>query len=458
MHLFPKESATIVGNARALRSGRTTCPALVDACLAKIDEWEPRVHAWVSIDREGARQRARDLEDESRNGRWRGPLHGIPLGIKDIIDIAGLPTGAGSRQRAETVASADATVVKKLRDAGAILLGKTVTTQFACFDPPATRNPWNFEHTPGGSSSGSAAGVAAGMCLGAIGSQTGGSITRPATYCGVAGCKPTYGRVSLAGIVPLAPSFDHPGPIARCVDDLAVLLDVISGHDPSDPHPSVEAITPLDWFPQAPDPPRPPALARLGGFFATMATPAMASAFESTLAQFTSRGVSIVEAAWPAACADVHRNHRLIFEYELASSHKTRFRQYRDDYLPGLASLIEAGFTISESAYREAKRHQTETSREAAYIFGDADVAICPAALGPAPDPSTTGDPAFNSPWSYTGLPTVSIPVALAPDGLPLGIQLVGRHNDERRLFEAALWCEATVRGASLSRESLAGP
>jgi Asp-tRNA(Asn)/Glu-tRNA(Gln) amidotransferase A subunit family amidase len=458
MHLFPEESATIVGNARALRSGRITCLALVDACLAKIDEWEPRVHAWVSVDREGARQRARDLDDECGKAGWRGPLHGIPLGIKDIIDIAGRPTAAGSRQRGETVAPADATIVKKLRDAGAILLGKTVTTQFACFDPPPTRNPWNLDRTPGGSSSGSAAGVAAGMCLGAIGSQTGGSITRPATYCGVAGCKPTYGHVSLAGIVPVAPSFDHPGPIARCVADLAVLLDAISGQDPLDPHSSVEPITPLDWFPQPPETPRPPALARLGGFFATLATPEMANALESTLAQFASRGASIVEAAWPAAFADVHRNHRLIFEYELATSHKTRFRQFRDDYLPGLASLIEEGFTISESVYREAKRHQAETSREVACIFGDADVAVCPAALGPAPDPSTTGDPAFNSPWSYTGLPTVSIPVALAPDGLPLGIQLVGRHHDERRLFEAALWCESTLHAASLARGSLAGP
>jgi Asp-tRNA(Asn)/Glu-tRNA(Gln) amidotransferase A subunit family amidase len=449
MHLFPEESETIIGSARALRAGRTTSLSLVDACLARIDEWEPRVHAWVSVDREGARQLARELDEEGQNGRWRGPLHGIPLGIKDIIDIAGLPTGAGSKQQAQTRAAADATVVRRLRDAGAILLGKTVTTQFACFDPPPTRNPWNLDRTPGGSSSGSAAAVATGMCLGAIGSQTGGSITRPATYCGVAGCKPSYGRVSLAGIVPLAPSFDHPGPIARCVADLALLLDAISGHDSADPHSSVESTPPLNWFPTPPEIGRAPALARLGGFFSTMATPAIHSAFESSLEQMRSRGATVVEAIWPETFAEVHRNHRLIFEYELASSHTTRFRQYRDDYLPGLASLIEEGFTISESAYLDAKRHQAEAKREVACIFGDADVAVCPAALGPAPDPSTTGDPAFNSPWSYTGLPTVSFPIGLAPDGLPLGLQLVGRRNDERRLFAAALWCEAAVRASS---------
>lgn len=449
MQLFPLESETIVGNARALRAGQTTSRALVEGCLRRIDEWEPRVHAWVSVDRKGAQHRARELDDEGQNGRWRGPLHGIPLGIKDIIDIAGLPTGAGSRQRAQTRAECDATVVRKLRDAGAILLGKTVTTQYACFDPPPTRNPWNLERTPGGSSSGSAAAVATGMCLGAIGSQTGGSITRPAIYCGVAGCKPSYGRVSLAGIVPLAPSFDHPGPIARSVTDLAVLLDAISGHDPADPHSNIEPITPLGWFPKMTELRRPPALARLGGFFSTMATPVMQSAIESALDQLHARGASIVDAVWPPAFAEVHRNHGLIFKYELASSHKTRIREYRDDYLPGLASLIEEGLTISESAYRDAKRHQAETSREIASLFGDADVAVCPAALGPAPGPSTTGDPGFNSPWSYTGLPTVSFPIGLAPDGLPLGLQLVGRRNDERRLFETALWCEAALRASS---------
>ena len=287
-----------------------------------------------------------------------GALHGMPLGIKDIIDMAGLPTGAGSKQMAQSVAARDATLVRKLRDAGAILLGKTVTTQFACFDPPPTRNPWNTDHTPGGSSSGSAAAVATGMCLGAIGSQTGGSITRPATYCGVSGCKPSYGRVSLAGIVPLAPSFDHPGPIARRVTDLALLLEAIAGHDPDDPHSSTAPRLSLDWFPTAPRIASPPKLARLRGFFETSASEPMRAAFESSLARLQSCGAIVVEAAWPKSFADVHRQHRVIFAYELASSHKTRFREYRDDYLPGLASLVEEGFGISESTYREAKQHQ----------------------------------------------------------------------------------------------------
>lgn len=441
MRLFPEDHETIAGAAQALRAGQLTCVSLLERCLHRIDECETRVHAWVSVDRQGARLRANKLDLEARHGRWRGPLHGIPIGIKDIIDMAGLPTGAGSRRMAQTVAADDATVVRKLRDAGAVLLGKTVTTQFAAFDPPATRNPWNVDRTPGGSSSGSAAAVAAGMCLGAVGSQTGGSITRPATYCGVAGCKPSYGRVSLAGIVPLAPSFDHPGPIARRVWDLALMLDAISGHDPADPH-SHPTPPLLDGFPSPPSSARRPKLARMGGFFETAATPAMRAAFEAALDQFRARGALVVEAGWPRSFSEVHRMHRLILQYELASSHKERFRQYRDDYLPGVASLIEAGLTISESAYRDAKRHQAEAWDEVGTLFGGADVAVCPATDGPAPDSSTTGDPSFNSPWSYTGLPTVSFPIGLTADGLPLGIQLAGRRFDEPRLFQTAHWCE----------------
>ena len=170
----------------------------------------------------------------------------------------------------------------------------------------------------------------------------------------------------------------------------------------------------------------------------------MRAAFESALGQFRSLGAGLSEAGWPRSFADVHRRHRLVVQYDLAQRHKAWFQQYRDDYLPGLAALIEEGLAISESAYRDARRHQAKAWEEVETIFGDADVAVCPAAPGPAPDLSTTGDPAFNSPWSYTGLPTVSFPIGLTRDGLPLGIQLVGRRFDEPRLFQTALWCEAS--------------
>ena len=189
--LFPEPDQTIAGIGRALREGRTTCVEILEGCLAQVDEWEPKVHAWVVLDREGAIEQARALDDELKTGKDRGPLHGIPIGIKDIIDVAGLPTACGSKRWADRIAESDANVVASLREAGAVIMGKTVTTPYAWIDPPITRNPWNLERTPGGSSSGSAAAVACGMCFGAIGTQTGGSITRPASFCGVAGMKPS---------------------------------------------------------------------------------------------------------------------------------------------------------------------------------------------------------------------------------------------------------------------------
>src|SRR5438876_1233363 len=213
---------TIHEAAAAIRAGTLTPVDLLEQCLARIDVYEPHVRAWVVIDRDGAREQAERLTAELKRGQNRGPLHGIPIGVKDIIDVFDLPTGCGSKLWANSIARQDATVVKRLRQAGAVILGKTVTTAYAFLDPPVTRNPWNLSRTPGGSSSGSAAAVACGMCLGALASQTGGSTTRPASFCGVCSLKPTYRSVSVDGVVPLAPSLDHIGAIASCVRDLAI--------------------------------------------------------------------------------------------------------------------------------------------------------------------------------------------------------------------------------------------
>ncbi|MSR57778.1 MAG: amidase [Planctomycetaceae bacterium] len=426
MQLVPDSRETIQGVSQALRSGQTTCVQVVDNCLRQIERWEAKVHAWVSIDSSGALDRARELDAQFESSRPSGPLHGIPIGIKDLIDVAGWPTGAGSKRQAQQTVHADAALVTRLRDAGAIILGKTVTTQFACFDPSITRNPWNLERTPGGSSSGSAAAVATGMCLAAIGSQTGGSITRPASFCGVAGCKPTFGKIPIAGVFPVAKSLDHPGPLARCVADLALLYSVLASIPPLPVSPSANA----------------PRLSRLGDLFDTQAQPAMRDAFEASLATLTSAGASIAEAGLPATFGDVLRFHRQIMLFELGEVHRDRFAADPDDYLPGMRGLIIESRQVSQPMYDEARRHQEQLRREIGQAFDDADVLVCPAALGSAPDLSTTGNPSFNSPWSYTGLPTVSFPIGLSPDGLPLAIQLVGRHDDEATLFAAALWCE----------------
>jgi aspartyl-tRNA(Asn)/glutamyl-tRNA(Gln) amidotransferase subunit A len=394
------------------------------------------------VDRDGAREQAKRLGEELEKGTYRGPLHGIPIGIKDIFDVFDWPTGAGSKLWAQSIARQDAVVVERLRQAGAILLGKTVTTCFASFDPPVTRNPWNLERTPGGSSSGSAAALACGMCLGALGSQTGGSITRPASYCGVAGLKPSYGIVPTEGVVPLAASMDHPGPMARCVHDLAILFQVIAGR----PKLGECAIYRNDelWQPTYKT-----CLGRLHGLFDRAEEP-VRSMMDSTDGKLKDKGVMVVDINLPAAFADVLRRHRIVMAVEGAAFHEARLRKHPEDYGPKITGLLEEGLACPAPEYARCKEHQAKLSKEMSACFnsacfGTVDILLTPATTGPAPDASTTGDPAFNSPWSYTGLPTVSFPVAMSPDGLPLAIQLVGARYQEAHLLAVAAWCEEAL-------------
>jgi aspartyl-tRNA(Asn)/glutamyl-tRNA(Gln) amidotransferase subunit A len=416
-------------------------------CLAAVNRYEPRVHAWVFLDREEARAQAEKRGEELRRGYYRGPLHGIPLGIKDIFDVFDWPTAAGSRLWAESIARRDATVVARLRQAGAIFLGKTVTTQYASFDPPPTRNPWDLHRTPGGSSSGSAAAVACGMCLGALGSQTGGSITRPASYCGVAGLKPTFGRVSIDGVVPLAPSMDHVGPIAGCVRDLAILLQVIAGADSRDPscsaRPVPDLLAKLDQ--KKPN----PRLAVCPDFsFADprlglhRAGPEMLQMMELVVERFRTQGATVTEIALPAGFSDVLGRHRTIMAVEAAEFHAERLRRHPEDYLPEIRKLLEEGLAFPAAEYAKCREHQKQLSAETAACLQDFDALVLAATTSPAPDAQTTGDPAFNSPWSYTGLPVVSIPSGRDSKGLPLAIQLVGRPWLEAELLATADWCE----------------
>ena len=390
-----------------------------------------------------ARASAPRLGDELCAGHDRGPLHGIPLGIKDIVDVAGWPTRAASPLREEHVAQRDATIVARLREAGAILLGKTVTTEFASFDPPPTQNPWNLERTPGGSSSGSAAAVALGMCLGAIGSQTGGSITRPASYCGVAGCKPTFGRVSTTGLVPFSYHLDHPGPIARTVDDLAAILSVIAGYDAAD---AVSVDMPNDIDLAAGQAMKPPRLGVLEHYFMKVASPSVHDAVTHALNALRAAGATIATAPLPASFAEVHQHHRRIMAVEAAHEHRAIFPSHRAQFGPNIASLLDEGLASSAIDYAASLAHQLRFHREMLTILDDFDALVTPATADTAPDTRTTGDPKFNSPWSHSGLPTVSFPCRLAGDGLPVALQLIGRPYAEGALLRVAAWCESRVR------------
>jgi Asp-tRNA(Asn)/Glu-tRNA(Gln) amidotransferase A subunit family amidase len=431
---------TLHAAAEQIRLGRLSPLELLDSCLARIDRLEPHVHAWVFIDRDAARAQAEQLTGELRRGHQRGPLHGIPLAIKDIFDVFDWPTAAGSRLWAQSVARRDATAVQRLRQAGAVFLGKTVTTQYASFDPPVTRNPWDLQRTPGGSSSGSAAAVACGMVPAALGSQTGGSITRPASYCGVAGCKPTYGRVSTAGVLPLAASMDHIGPIATCVRDLALFLQVIAGPDPIDPLCADRPVP--DYLASLSGPLPAPRLGRLRGLFEERADPAMRSIMEEVTARFRDSGATVIDLALPVAFAEVVTRHRVVMAVESAAFHEPRLRRHPEDYEPNIRSLLEEGLACPAPRYALCKEHQRDLSRAMLACFANVDALLTPATTDPPPDATTTGDPAFNSPWSYTGLPTVSFPAGWTADGLPLCIQLVGAPWSEAELFAVSAWCE----------------
>jgi Asp-tRNA(Asn)/Glu-tRNA(Gln) amidotransferase A subunit family amidase len=426
-----------------IRQGDLTPLELVADCLKQINRFDSRISAWVAVDGPGAFQTAERLTRELADGKNRGPLHGIPVGIKDIVDVAGMPTRAASSLTDAGVVSQDATVVARLRSAGAIILGKTVTTEFACFDPPPTRNPWNLAHTPGGSSSGSAAALALAMCSGAIGSQTGGSITRPASYCGVAGVKPTFGRVSRAGVVPVSFHLDHVGVMARTAADCAVLLSAIAGSDARDPavsqrEPIALAADPATWA--APQPPR---LGVVRSYFFDGADAEVAELTTAALDALARHGAQLVELSLPAEFERVHAMHRRLMTCEAADFHRSQFGAPRDGYGPGIAALVDEGLATSMADYQEALRHQMAFRHALGRTLLGVDALVTPATPTGAPASlKTTGDPRFNSPFSHAGTPTVSIPCALTAAGLPISLQLVGPAWSEAQLLATAIWCE----------------
>lgn len=434
---------TIYHAAEEIRQGRLSPAELLDDCLTQIDRYEPRVQAWVFVDQESARAQSEQLTKEFHRGQYRGPLHGIPLGIKDIFDVFDWPTAAGSRLWAQSIARRDATVVSRLRQAGAVFLGKTTTTQYASFDPSPTRNPWNLSRTPGGSSSGSAAALACHMCLGALGSQTGGSITRPASYCGVAGLKPTFGRVSCDGVVPLAPSMDHPGPMANCVRDLAILFQATAGPDDRDHACSKRAVP--DCSALLNEKMTPPRLARVRGLFEDRAAPVILRMMEQVTERCLHGSASVTDVALPSNFGPVLPNHRTVMAVEAAAFHGDRLRRHPEDYLPEIRKLLEEGLACSASDYAQCKEHQKQLTLEMVACFEGVDAILAPATTEPAPDIRSTGNPAFNSPWSYTGLPVVSIPAGFDENGLPLAIQLIGCAWSEPELLSVAAWCETAL-------------
>ncbi len=390
---------TVAEAAARIRRGLLSPVELVESCLSRIEQWEPKLKAWVTLDPGEVRTQAQRLEEELRQGRLRGLLHGIPVGIKDIFYTAGIRTTAGSPLLADFVPSYDATSVARLKQAGALILGKAVTTEFAVLDPAQTRNPWNLEHTPGGSSSGSAAAVAARMCPAALGSQTAGSTLRPAAYCGIVGFKPTYGRISCYGVIPVAESLDHVGILTRTVADAALMLQVLAGYDPKDPNSSPEPVP--DYSQVLEKLPTPPHIGVVQGFFLERATEEVREHIGKITERFAQAGARVEEVRLPESFSQVPDSLMAMLCVEAAAYHQDSFQKHREKYGPKLRALLDQGLSTPAVPYVHTRKLQRQFRHDMAQILSRFDVLLAASTPAPAPrDLSTTGDPAFNGPWT----------------------------------------------------------
>ncbi len=418
---------------------------LMESVLKRIDSVDPLIQAWVTIDRKGILEEARRHHDEISRGKTRGPLHGIPIGVKDIFYTAGMKTAAGSKIMENFIPPYDSTAVQLLKKAGAIVLGKTATTEFAHADPAATRNPWNLDHTPGGSSSGSAAAVATCMCPAALGSQTGGSVLRPAAYCGVVGLKPTYGRISRYGVFPFSWTLDHVGFFTRSVADAAILLGVLAGHDRQGPSTSKEPVP--DYIRAGRPSRKPPRIGLVRAFYAEKSEEQVWSHTEKAMAKLQKEGARIVEVEMPPSFAAVQDAHRTIMRVEGAAFHEKLIAQNQEKYRPKLRELVQIGMLIPGIDYLRAQRIKRLFRRDMEEIMQNYDCLLTPSTSSPAPQGlSSTGNAWFQVPWSFSGLPTINLPSGLNKEGLPLGIQLIGGAFEEGKLLAVARWCERALQ------------
>jgi Asp-tRNA(Asn)/Glu-tRNA(Gln) amidotransferase A subunit family amidase len=412
--------------ARSLRAGSISAEALAMRCLERIAAKDAAVQAWAFLDPQLVIAQAREADRRRAAGQPCGPLHGLPVGIKDIIDTADMPTENGTVLHAGRRPTADAEVVARLRVAGAVIMGKTVTTELATYAPGKTRNPHNPQHTPGGSSSGSAAAVAAGMVPLAVGTQTNGSVLRPAAYCGVWGYKPTAGLIPREGVLRQSQTFDQLGVFARDVAGAALLAEVLC-----DAHQPPELLAAATG--SIPTRPR----------FALVKTAHWPQADASTRAAIEALAAraGAVQCDMPAAAAPAWGWHRCIMEAEIAENFAAEWAQGRDRLSASLCGQIGRGRAVAAADYREALAQIPRVNAAFERLFAQYDAILTPAVAGEAPRGlGSTGDPAFCTLWTFCGMPALSLPLLRGPSGLPLGVQLVAPRGSDARLLRAARW------------------
>jgi Asp-tRNA(Asn)/Glu-tRNA(Gln) amidotransferase A subunit family amidase len=429
--------------AQALRRGTLSSEDLTRALLERIARHEKTVQAFQWVDPARALDLARQADRRSRSGETLGLLHGMPVGIKDIIETRGIPTGMGSPIFDGYVPAGSATLVRCVEAAGAFVMGKTVTTEFAYFTPGKTRNPWNPAHTPGGSSSGSAAAVAMGFLPGAVGTQTNGSMIRPAAFCGVVGYKPTAGLISLTGVHPFSPSLDQPGVFTRSVPDAALLAAVLAEQAGDDSGAGTEKrVIPFEVAPMD----RSPRLVAVRSPVWRQADPQAQEHFLETVARLRSAGAQVQDLELPPSFERAHAVHRTIMYGEGARVYAELQRRDRGRLSPRLNALIDEGLGIPDSDLARDLERKGQLAQELDAFLRSFDGIITPPALGEAPaDLTQTGDPAFCTIWSLCGVPAITIPTGRGPHSLPLGLQIVGPRSSDERVLSVALWCDEQV-------------
>jgi amidase len=420
---------------RLFKAGSFTPAEYLAELRNRIQTLEPKIRAFSYLPME--------IEPGPFDGALA--LSGIPVGIKDLIDTAGLPTGYGSLAYENHVPEKDAWVVRRLKELGASVFGKTATTEFAWRSPARTVNPWNHNHTPGGSSSGSAAAVAAGFVPLALGTQTLGSVIRPAAFCGVVGFKPSFGSVSRTGVHPLASSLDHVGFFARKVDDVTLALSVTSVPDPMDPASSPLPSLTFDLATGV-APLGPPRMLIMHPPFWDRVQPAQRDLLDTIAKKFVAAGATIETKDWPENFEQIWVLANTILSYEAALIHSDLVARAPDKVSDHLKDLVANGQRINEGVYASAREQQERLRNSSADVFTGIDVVLSVPAFGEAPAGlSDTGDAAFCTPWTFLGLPAITLPAGFGPTRLPLGIQLTGAYREDFELARIASWCERVI-------------
>jgi Asp-tRNA(Asn)/Glu-tRNA(Gln) amidotransferase A subunit family amidase len=427
-----------------VREGRLKSADLVRACLDRVKAVDGEVQAWAFLDPEHALRQAEDLDQRRAEGKPTGRLHGVPVAVKDLFDTADYPTEYGSPIYAGHTPRRDAACVAKLRAAGAVIMGKTVTTEFAYFHPGKTRNPHDPKRTPGGSSSGSAAAVAASMVPGAIGTQTNGSVIRPAAFCGVVGFKPTHGSIPRTGAFLLSRVLDHVGCFARTVEDVALMAEVMTGYDAGDPDTRATATPPFAAV-AAEAPPLPPRFAFVKSPVWDRAEPTTHAAFAELV---DALGEDAAEVELPPITRHIVEMHQIIMDVEMARNLHREYEKARDQLSAKLRELLERGHKHLAVDYRRAVDLIEPINEAIDDVFNEYDAILTPAAPGEAPiGLDSTGNPIFCTLWTYLGTPAVTLPLLTGPAGLPVGVQLVGRRGNDARLLRTARWLSAVLAG-----------